>query len=291
MDNANLEKVPQRHGSSWRYKAIIGDMSFCEWHYHHEYELVLYRHCDGIGSIGHLEQAFSHNTLWLIGPNTPHSFTFNESQQPHRAQRHVVWIKKEWLSSMMFSCSELRKLEDLFKRAEYGLEFSQQAADKLIKVLEQPLSFDDTINQLAKLIQVLAVLAADKNPRGLLTFSHPMHTEPQPDNAEKIDKLINYLDAHYQQAISLADVSNELCCSESSVHRLFDLHFNESFSQYLKKLRLSRAAQMLTNSSRPIALIAESVGYRNQANFNRLFKQYKGMTPRQYRQTHGGKLI
>ncbi|WP_245907075.1 helix-turn-helix domain-containing protein [Photobacterium sanctipauli] len=51
-------------------------------------------------------------------------------------------------------------------------------------------------------------------------------------------------------------------------------------------MRLNHAAELLQTTSQPINLIAESVGYRNQVNFNRQFKQYKQLTPSQYRKKY-----
>ncbi|WP_332308852.1 helix-turn-helix transcriptional regulator [Enterovibrio coralii] len=83
--------------------------------------------------------------------------------------------------------------------------------------------------------------------------------------------------------MTLADLGRLFHASGSSIQRLFTDHFGESFSSYLKKLRLGHACSELQMTTKPIALIAENVGYRNLSNFNRQFKQYKQLTPREYR--------
>ncbi|MEP4547691.1 MAG: helix-turn-helix transcriptional regulator, partial [Saccharospirillum sp.] len=53
--------------------------------------------------------------------------------------------------------------------------------------------------------------------------------------------------------------------------------------QYLTHIRLGHACADLIRTERPVSLVAEQSGFANLSNFNRLFKQYKGVTPRQFR--------
>jgi AraC-like DNA-binding protein len=54
-------------------------------------------------------------------------------------------------------------------------------------------------------------------------------------------------------------------------------------SEYVTRLRIGNACALLINTEKPISFIADHVGYRNLANFNRQFKETKGQTPRQFR--------
>ena len=56
-----------------------------------------------------------------------------------------------------------------------------------------------------------------------------------------------------------------------------------TLSDYVTQLRIGKACALLLNTGNPVSLIAEQVGYRNLANFNRQFKATKGLTPRQFR--------
>jgi AraC-like DNA-binding protein len=49
-------------------------------------------------------------------------------------------------------------------------------------------------------------------------------------------------------------------------------------------LRIGAACALLSGGTRPIAMIADDVGYDSLANFNRQFKAQRSVTPRQYRQ-------
>jgi len=73
--------------------------------------------------------------------------------------------------------------------------------------------------------------------------------------------------------------------SISGFHRLFRRHTRLTLTRYVAELRIGRACSLLVNSTRPIAHIADEVGYANLANFNRQFLALKGLTPRQFRRS------
>lgn len=57
--------------------------------------------------------------------------------------------------------------------------------------------------------------------------------------------------------------------------------------KYLANLRMMEAERLLIESDAAMTHIAESVGYDNPSNFARAFKQFTGMSPREYRKCYG----
>ncbi|KJG10220.1 helix-turn-helix domain-containing protein [Photobacterium kishitanii] len=284
---ASLEKVPQRVGVSWRLKQIVDREKDFSWHYHNkEFELMLHRNFHSRCHIGHYHGELEPLSMILIAPNTPHAIQAIETNNNEDFETIVIWFKQDWIANMMFSCHELRKIDVLLKRAQKGLLFNQQAANDVAIIVDDIVTANyDSIELLSQLLKIFAILCKDKTSKTLQ--SHHIDNEIITRNhKEKIERICNFIEKHYAEPLTLADIANNLCTSESTVHRLFEQHFNESFIQYLKKLRLNHAAEALMSSSDPISHIAEHVGYRNQANFNRQFRQYKGMTPREYRRTY-----
>lgn len=58
---------------------------------------------------------------------------------------------------------------------------------------------------------------------------------------------------------------------------------NQNFTDYLWKLRLDKAKELLRDTEQSIDEISEAVGYLNTSSFRRKFKQATGMTPSQLR--------
>ncbi|ODA34461.1 hypothetical protein A8L45_05680 [Veronia pacifica] len=287
-NKATLEVTPRRRGFSWRYRHMIGPQPDCILHCHDEYELVLHRHVDGKARINHANTSVNHNHMLLIGPGIAHSF--DSYEQSEQSERHLFWFSHKWLNDMMYNCEEFRRLNSLLKRAGKCVHFSDSVADKVFDLVEN--SGNDTpLEQLATLIRVLSVITYDNESTTLLT-----HIECENENElgaarAKVERVCEYIAHHYQHPITLSDISKAMHCSESSIHRIFHTHFCESFSCYLRKYRLGVACEKLLTTHLSVAIIAETVGYNNLSNFNRQFKQYKGMSPREFRKHYQPKPV
>ncbi|MCR5215226.1 MAG: helix-turn-helix transcriptional regulator [Eubacterium sp.] len=85
--------------------------------------------------------------------------------------------------------------------------------------------------------------------------------------------------------ISIRQISEELNISQSSLKKYFKIMFDMNVSEYMKIARLKKAAKMLAETDISIFDIADLCGYTNQGRFAKIFKEYYGMRPLEYRQT------
>ncbi|MCC5518310.1 helix-turn-helix transcriptional regulator [Vibrio splendidus] len=276
-----LEKVPQRVGMSWRYKKIVENSKSYGWHRHEEYEIAIHRHFAGHSFIGHHQSDVFHNHMILVGPDLPHAIYSEESADDQRVcETHVVWFRKDWIEPLIDSCRELEPLRALLEDSKKGLQFSPSSAEKATELLDRVME-KPPHQQLLTLFSLFSVLLDDQE---VVQLINPIFKGNEGDEiSDKLDKVEAFLMNHFIQDISVNDLASHLYISESSVRRLFQKHYKESFSQRLKKIRLNVACDLLINTSLPVSLILEKVGYDNQANFNRQFKSYKQVTPTQYR--------
>ncbi|MFA0160176.1 helix-turn-helix transcriptional regulator [Vibrio splendidus] len=276
-----LEKVPQRVGMSWRYKKIVENSKSYGWHRHEEYEIAIHRHFAGHSFIGHHQSDVFHNHMILVGPDLPHAIYSDESADDQRVcETHVVWFRKDWIEPLIDSCRELEPLRALLEDSKKGLQFSSATAEKATELLDRVME-KPPHQQLLTLFSLFSVLLDDQE---VVQLINPIFKAGEGDEiSDKLDKVEAFLMNHFIQDISVNDLASHLYISESSVRRLFQKHYKESFSQRLKKIRLNVACDLLINTSLPVSLILEKVGYDNQANFNRQFKSYKQVTPTQYR--------
>ncbi|MEZ8412812.1 helix-turn-helix transcriptional regulator [Vibrio splendidus] len=276
-----LEKVPQRVGMSWRYKKIVENSKSYGWHRHEEYEIAIHRHFAGHSFIGHHQSDVFHNHMILVGPDLPHAIYSEESADDQRVcETHVVWFRKDWIEPLIDSCRELEPLRALLEDSKKGLQFSSATAEKATELLDRVME-KPPHQQLLTLFSLFSVLLDDEE---VVQLINPIFKDNEGDEiSDKLDKVEAFLMNHFIQDISINDLASHLYISESSVRRLFQKHYKESFSQRLKKIRLNVACDLLINTSLPVSLILEKVGYDNQANFNRQFKSYKQVTPTQYR--------
>jgi transcriptional regulator GlxA family with amidase domain len=77
--------------------------------------------------------------------------------------------------------------------------------------------------------------------------------------------------------------------SAAGFSRFFSRHFGKPFVCYLAEIRIGNACRLLMESNLGIAQIAAEVGFNNLANFNRRFRELKGVTPSEYRRMARGR--
>jgi two-component system, response regulator YesN len=103
-------------------------------------------------------------------------------------------------------------------------------------------------------------------------------------HADVIMKLRTYIDDHLQDDLSLNVMSDVASLAPAYVSTLFGEVMKESFTEYVTRVRLEKAASLLQEEGRmSIAEIASRVGYRNPQYFHNKFKSRFGITPVKYR--------
>ena len=118
----------------------------------------------------------------------------------------------------------------------------------------------------------------------ILSNQYRLETKPlKPKSLGKIKTVLKYIENNYMNEIRIADAAAVLEFSESHFMRYFKETMGTSFINYLKEYRLTMAARLLLTSDELILTIAEETGFDNLSYFNRSFKAYYGMTPREYR--------
>ena len=91
-----------------------------------------------------------------------------------------------------------------------------------------------------------------------------------------------YLENHYTTA-TLEEFSLKVMQPTYYVSRLFKRYYQMTFTECLQLIRLCRAANCLTSSSKSVEEIIQEIGYENSSYFHRIFKERYGLTPKQYR--------
>jgi AraC-like DNA-binding protein len=99
-----------------------------------------------------------------------------------------------------------------------------------------------------------------------------------------VKKIINYLNENYENKISLDQIAHNMYLSPVYISKIFKEETGESPINYLIKIRLEKAKDILLNSDGgSIKSIANSVGYEDVYHFSKLFKKYYGISPLYYK--------
>ncbi|WP_177245580.1 helix-turn-helix domain-containing protein [Paenibacillus sp. BC26] len=120
-------------------------------------------------------------------------------------------------------------------------------------------------------------------------FMHIHHHLQESRNNRKnysvLREVKEYIDANYQNPdLSLEYLSDKFELGNKNLSKLFKEEFGENFIDYLTRLRINLAKQMLCATKLPIQDIAAAVAYSSSIAFGRVFKRIVGITPTAYRE-------
>ncbi|RTR06547.1 AraC family transcriptional regulator [Halomonas nitroreducens] len=105
----------------------------------------------------------------------------------------------------------------------------------------------------------------------------------------RIVQVLSRLHARYAEEVSVEALARQANMSPSTFHQHFKAVAQASPLQYLKRLRLIKAQQLLVQDSSNVNQAAETVGYRSVSQFSRDYKRYFGTSPLQHRQEERAK--
>lgn len=111
-----------------------------------------------------------------------------------------------------------------------------------------------------------------------------MEQEMLPDTSLTVLEIKKIIKNEYMNDIGLDEISEKVCLTSSYISFIFKKETGSTLVKYLTDYRMKQAKELLEKSNMKIVDIGKACGYSNQSYFNKLFKNYYGITPKQYRE-------
>jgi AraC-like DNA-binding protein len=249
------------------------------WHYHEEYELHLIVATRGKVFGDYIGQ-FEPGHLVLTGPRLPHNWISTDVPPEGVVLRDMVLqFPDAPLRQSAALIPELGEALPLLERARNGIEFfgmSERARGHF-----EHIKASHGLQRFAAFVAFLGELVRCADYRLLST----VQLQSFDDDAAlaRISGIVDYLSEHYCENFSMAELCRHVGMTESSFSRYFRRATGNSFTDFVNRLRINKACQLLMETDRYITNVCYDVGFNNVANFNRRFLQVKGMTPKEFR--------
>ncbi|WP_455381688.1 helix-turn-helix domain-containing protein [Salinispira pacifica] len=96
-------------------------------------------------------------------------------------------------------------------------------------------------------------------------------------------RVIDYVEGSYRERVSLAAAAGIAGVSAGYLSRIFSAEMGESFTGYVRRMRVQRAQDLLTGTRLPIGDIAELCGFADQSHLTLAFRRETGTTPAEFR--------
>lgn len=101
-----------------------------------------------------------------------------------------------------------------------------------------------------------------------------------------IKQAIEFIDTNYSRKIRIEEIAAYVGINRKYLSKLFSDILNVSPQNYLINFRLQKACDLLADSKLSINEISNSIGYNDPFLFSKIFKKFKGVSPKSFREIH-----
>lgn len=99
-----------------------------------------------------------------------------------------------------------------------------------------------------------------------------------------IRRIQEYVEESYADEVSLEEAAGMIGMNSAYLSRYFKQHTGSTFMEYVSRVRVNRAVELLKDPTLKVYEIGELVGYKSMKHFYKIFKKYTKVTPTQYRE-------
>jgi len=248
-------------------------------HYHDFYEIVVYLGNAGIFKINGKEYLIRLGDIALINMFDPHTLIYNKNTY---YERFSISIDPNLLLSFNTAQSNLLDIFSKDNRNYPIFHVEGKCFDKYLRILEQyrdqKPAHGKYIFEKALIHQLASYLFSD-----CYDCIHFDNTDSR--HVSMIAKLVDYINNHLSEDLSLGVLAQEVSYSEYYICRIFKKVTNYTLTNYIVEKRIAQAAHYLTGDM-TINKAAEKVGFNNYSYFYKTFKRYMGMNPAEYKEQH-----
>lgn len=278
----DLEVVQIRRGESFKAWSHGFPFRTVRWHFHPEYELHHVVATHGRYFVGDFIGEFQPGNLVLTGPNLPHNWI---SELPQGAtvplRCRIVQFSEEFIGQTMELLPELAPLSTVLQASRRGALFTPQTAKDVGPRLEALIEATGP----RRIELFMGILDSLVRARGVTTLTSSDYLpDPSGYMSGGMNKVLAYIREHLTEPFHEEQLAGLAGQSQSAFSRSFRKHTGMAFVQYVGRLRINVACQMLMSDDQmSITDVCYAAGFNNVSNFNRQFLAQKGMSPSRFR--------
>jgi len=296
---AFVHKDPQKQGTpegslfaSTRESSIImnGNGRFHEWKGVGALSLKVVLKGEALYEVDRRQLTVDENRLLMLNDAQEYRILINS---PFKAETLIVFFDNQMVTDVLhrFGQSSEGLLDNPFSPAItpytfnlHTLDLEEALRQKLLH-LKQAITQDTPMPSLREslffLLHDLRTIEAGASSRALSLPA--IKTSTRYEIARRLLLARDYLHANKSEAITLEAVAHAAMLSPNHLLRNFCVYFGCTPIQYLTRLRMKTAEQLLQHSTMPITEISQAAGFESLGAFSWAFKKMTGKAPREYR--------
>jgi AraC-like DNA-binding protein len=271
-------KIPKPEKEALVYQEDHERVFYDQLHQHEEIQISLLVKGKGSLIVADTINEYRENDILVIGGNVPHVFR-SDVEATKESIMYTLFFTKTSFGKDFFSLTDMVGIQGFFKEADYGMKVLSNQK-KIIKLFMK-LKGQNRIERIASLLKIVnLIIRAQKSPLSSFVY-RKKYTD---DDGKRMSAVFKHAMEHFHEPVALEEVAERANMSKNAFCRYFKKRTNKTFFQFLIEIRIENACKLLYNNrDLSISSISELCGFQNIANFNRKFKELKGVSPSQYR--------
>jgi AraC-like DNA-binding protein len=241
-------------------------------HFHPEFELTYIKKGEGLRYVGMRVDDFKSGDFVLLGQNLPHCWISNREDDGRNVEAYVLQFEEGILKDSVLKWREFSEVSKMLNLSKSGLVLDNYKAVELFETLIKT-------EPKRRIIYFLEILVELSNGQFKTIIDKPMIFE----NQDKLSNILDYVIKNFRENIVLEKVADLANMTPTSFCRYLKNHTGKTLFEIVLNYRLEAAKQLLLNTRQPINEIALEIGFVDIPYFNRTFKRWKGVPPREYR--------
>jgi len=271
-------KVPAPQDKSIYIQEDVLDKFYPYMHRHEEYQLIWIK--EGIGQLllDDNVHEFQPGDIFLLGTNQAHVFKSFIAGESVRSVS--LFFSAKGALSTMATMPELRNLLDFVHKCQRGFKVPPKLQGQVCYYIEilQKSDFLDQLVNFFYLLKSLSKVFTELEPLSGVQLPKREISKPF-----RIEKLCKFLEEHFKENISLDEIAEKANLTPQAFCRYFKNCTEKTFVAYLNELRIREACKLLgLGRHDSISLIAYDAGFNSITNFNRVFRNILGVSPKIY---------
>ena len=255
------------------------DLAKVEAHSHNYFEFYFFLEGDVSMQIGKNTYRVRSGDLMLIPPHTPHRLIIHSPKTPYR--RFVFWMSKDF-------CEHLSQISPSYM---YLIDYVLEHKEYLFQM--DPVSFNTLQSKMIRLLEEMHAERFGKDEQiSLYICDFLLHinrliyeqseTQAQPINTSLYSNLVEYIEQHLDEELSLERLADEFFVSKYHIAHVFKENVGLSIHQYITKKRLSLCQEAI-RARMNITEVYHAYGFGDYSSFYRAFKKEYGISPKEFR--------
>ena len=255
-------------------------------HWHNDLEINLIREGEAVFQVYQKSYRVRTGEGFLLNRNVPHSCS---SPGNEHVRYSTILVRPDFLYGDFGSVVERKCFQPFLQNSAipciYLTGFDENGKEILQKLNQVEEAFDR--KRFCYELKIKGLLC---EAFAMILYGHRQElTKFVPANLqelERLEKMLNYLNMHFTEVISLQDLADQVHLSREVCCRLFKKMTGKTITGYLEEYRVNKSFSLVQSGQYSMIQITEMVGFSNPSRFASAFRKRFGCNPGEYHSAH-----